>query len=68
MMHWELAAVGTVVFLLIAGLTRLTLKRRTEILKEYFLPEEMTLEQTILRPEKVAAKTSEEDSQESASD
>ncbi|GHV10016.1 hypothetical protein AGMMS50229_20900 [Campylobacterota bacterium] len=60
MSYWEFAATGAVAFLLLAGLNRLAIRRRTEILKEYFLPEETPLEQTILRPEKIAAKAKEE--------
>ncbi|MDR1959866.1 MAG: hypothetical protein LBQ54_12620 [Planctomycetaceae bacterium] len=55
MFSWESLAVVAVLLILISGISRLALKRQTEILKGYFQPEELhEMEQTILKPEKTA--------------
>ena len=49
---WETVVVILCLLVLLGGLVRITMRRQTEILKEYLQPEHIRVEQLIMRPEK----------------
>ena len=57
---WETVVVILCLLALLGGLVRITIRRQTEILKEYLQPEHLRIEQLVLRQGKTPPNTTAE--------
>jgi len=56
----EILVFAVCLYVMISGLAKITLRRQTELLKNYLQPEELPLEKLILRAEKIEERSKSE--------